>query len=107
MSTKASSSTPLSIVSTDKGVDLNGSLIYSTVSSILSESCKLLENHQASSININLADVKKIDSAGITLLLEWKRLCDKNNKSYQVVGAQEQAISLITTNKMQDILSLR
>lgn len=98
---------PLSVISTDKGVDLNGSLVYSTISSILSKSCKLLEKHQADPVNINLTDVKRIDSAGIALLLEWKRLCDKNNKSYQVVGAQEQAISLITTNKMQDILSLR
>ena len=107
MSAKISSSTPLSVIATDKGVDLKGSLVYSTVSSVLSEGCKLLENHQTDSISINLADVKRIDSAGITLLLEWKRLCDKNNKSYQVVGAQAQAVSLITTNKMQGVLSLR
>lgn len=107
MSGKISSSTPLSVITTDKGIDLKGSLVYSTISSVLSEGCKLLEKHQTDSVSINLDDVKRIDSAGITLLLEWKRLCDKNNKSFHVVGANEQAISLITTNKMQDILSLK
>ncbi len=106
MSTKISSSTPLSVIVTNNGVDLKGNLTFSAVSSVLSEGCKLLESHQADSVNINLADVKKIDSAGIALLLEWKRLCDRNNKSYQVVGAQKQAISLITTNKVQGILHL-
>ena len=98
--------TTASIIPSDKGVDLKGSLTFSTVPSILSEGCNFLENHQTDSISINLADVKRIDSAGITLLLEWKRLCDKNNKTYQIVGAQKQAISLITTNKMQGILNL-
>ena len=107
MSTEISPSTELSIITTDKGVDLVGNLTFSTVSSVLAEGYKLLESHQADAVNINLADVKKIDSAGITLLLEWKRSCDKNNKNYQVVGAQEQLVSLITTNKMQSILNLK
>ncbi|MCF6190035.1 MAG: STAS domain-containing protein [Cocleimonas sp.] len=106
MSTLSSTTAIASAVSSDKGIDLKGSLVYSTVSSVLSEGCKLLEGHQENSINISLADVKRIDSAGIALLLEWKRLCDQNNKNYQVVGAQEQALSLITTNKMQNILHL-
>ncbi len=107
MRTEISPSAPLSVVTTDKGIDLKGSLTYATVSSALSDGCKILASHQADLVSINLADVKRIDSAGITLLLEWKRLCDKNNKNYQVIGAQEQAVSLITTNKMQGVLSLK
>ncbi len=95
-----------SVSTSDKGVDLVGSLVYSTVASILSEGGKHLENHQADSISINLSKLERIDSAGITLLLDWKRLCDKQNKKFQVVGAQAQATSLITTNKMQGVLNL-
>jgi len=106
MTAEISSPTPLSITATDKGIDLKGSLTFSTISSVLSEGRKFLENHQADSVTIDLSNVKRIDSAGIALLLEWKRLCDKKNKRYQVVEAQEQAISLITTNKMQGALNL-
>jgi len=95
-----------SITPSDRGVDLSGSLVYSTVSSILSTACKHLENHQSDSISIDLSKVEKIDSAGIALLLDWKRYCDKNNKKFKIVGAQANATSLITANKLQSIFDL-
>lgn len=92
---------------TEKGIRLSGELVFSTVSQVMKEGCLHLENHKADSIIIDLSEVKKIDSAGITLLLAWKRLCDMVNKNFQVNGSQEQATSLITTNKLHKILNLK
>lgn len=98
--------TPTMITVTEKGLSLKGSLLFSTVSSILSEGCSLLENHNSDSINIDMSSVDKIDSAGISLLLAWRRLCDTSSKKLQIIGAQEQAISLITTNKLEYLLNI-
>lgn len=92
---------------TDKGISLAGNLIFSTVSDVLQQGSTHLENHQANEISINLSEVNKIDSSGIALLLGWKRLCDSQNKSYAIEAAQDQATSLITTNKMHQVLNLQ
>lgn len=90
----------------DNGVSLSGNLLFSTVSSILTVGCAMIENHKAGAIAIDMSEVGKIDSAGIALLISWKRLCDTNNKKYQVKGASQQAISLISTNKLEKLLNL-
>ncbi len=95
-----------SVILSDTGVSLKGELVYSTVSDVLKAGNTLLENHQANPISIDMSAVKKIDSAGIVLLLGWKRLCEAQNKTYQIESAQDQSISLITTNKMDKVLNL-
>ena len=86
-------------------VSLKGNLLFSTVSSILTEGCTMIANHKAGTITIDMSEVEKIDSAGIALLLAWKRLCDENNKKYQLKDVSQQAISLISTNKLEKILN--
>jgi len=94
------------VVVTEKGIKLQGNLLFSTVASVLPESCSLLESHTADSLAIDMSGIDKIDSAGITLLLAWKRLCDAHNKKFQIVGAKKQAVSLITTNKLERLLDI-
>jgi ABC-type transporter Mla MlaB component len=96
----------ISVNTIEDGLTLKGRLLFSTVSSVLREGGSLLENHKADSINIDMSGVEKIDSAGITLLLAWKRLCDANNKKFHINHAQKQVISLITTNKLEGLLNL-
>ena len=91
----------------ENDVCLRGNLLFSTVSSILTVGCTMIANHKADTITIDMSEVEKIDSAGIALLLAWKRLCDANNKKYRLKGASQQVISLISTNKLEGILNLR
>jgi phospholipid transport system transporter-binding protein len=88
------------------GVNLEGNLLFSTVSSILTMGAKMIDNHQAGAVEINMSAVDKIDSAGIALLLDWKRLCDAQNKKYQLTHVSKQALSLIKTNKLEALLNL-
>ena len=90
----------------ENGVILRGNLLYSTVAPILTIGSEMIQNHKADVIAIDMSEVVKIDSAGIALLLAWKRLCDKNNKKYQLEGASQQAVSLISTNKLEKLLNL-
>jgi len=90
----------------DDGVSLKGNLLFSTVSSIFLDGCKKIKNHQSNTVVIDMSKVEKIDSAGIALLLDWKRLCDTHNKNYQLKGVSRQALSLIATNKLESLLNL-
>jgi phospholipid transport system transporter-binding protein len=90
----------------ENDLSLRGNLLFSTISSILTVGCKMIENNKADTITIDMSEVEKIDSAGIALLLAWKRLCDANNKKYRLKGASQQVISLINTNKLEKILNL-
>jgi phospholipid transport system transporter-binding protein len=90
----------------ENDLSLRGNLLFSTISSILTVGCKMIENNKADTITIDMSEVEKIDSAGIALLLAWKRLCDSNNKKYCLKGTSQQVISLINTNKLEKILNL-
>lgn len=90
------------VSSSEKGLQLQGELTFETVSSVLSEGNALLESHK-DPITINLEGVNRIDSAGISLLLEWKRICDNKNKTFLVEGMQKQATSLIKTYQLQKL----
>ncbi|MEE9309449.1 MAG: STAS domain-containing protein [Cocleimonas sp.] len=108
---KAQEVDSLSLEVTDAGLKLDGNLLFSTVSPVLNEGESLLKNtflddDKTDSINIDLSGVDKIDSAGISLLLAWKRLCERANKQFQIVSANRQAISLITTNKLEKLLNI-
>ncbi len=85
---------------------LRGSLVYSTVSGLLAKSCSLLKKAMPDSITINLSGVEQIDSAGVALLVEWQRYCRQRHKKCRFTGLNEQAISLIETYKLTDILQI-
>jgi len=88
------------------GISLKGDLLFSTVSSVFAEGCKLIKNHKSSAVDIDMSNIEKIDSAGIALLLDWKRLCDAHNKKYQLKNLSQQALSLISTNKLEPLLNV-
>jgi len=56
------------------------------------------------SLNFDCSEVTRIDSAGIALLIEWKRACDNNNKQFSISNLPEQAKSLVDTYRLKDVL---
>jgi len=94
------------ISKTEQGLQLSGDLVYASVSNVVAEASDILKNHAGSSISIDCKNLNKIDSAGLALLLEWKRVCIKQKKDYKVVGAKEKAVSLISTYKLSEILGV-
>jgi phospholipid transport system transporter-binding protein len=86
------------------GFQLGGSLVYENASELLEKVAPLLDSLQANVIKINCGEVTRIDSAGIALLIEWKRWCANNDKQCQIEGLQKQANSLIETYGLQEVL---
>ena len=88
----------------NNGIKLAGSLVYANASELLEEVTPLLEGFQTNEIKINCEEVMRIDSAGIALLIEWKRWCENHNIHCQIEGLQKQAKSLIETYRLQEVL---
>lgn len=96
----------LPISFTVEGFNLCGELTFTNASMVLKKASVHFDDIESDTIIIDLSKLEKIDSAGIALLLAWERLSKNNNKKLQLKNAQEQAISLIKTNKLLSVLNI-
>lgn len=94
----------VSIISTEQGFKIKGGLVYSTAFEAGKSSQELIENYKKESLLIDCSDVARIDSAGIALMVEWKRWCKGINKPCHISGIQLQASALIETYKLSEVL---
>jgi len=83
---------------------LSGDLVYSTVPDFVKVGESLI-NHSGSQITVDCSAVKRLDSAGLSLFLEWKRQCQAGNKQVSFSALPDQASSLLKTFKLKDLLS--
>lgn len=95
------------VVSTENGLQLSGSLVFANVSELLEQgttALRVLQNLQLDALVIDCKEIIKIDSAGIALLIEWKRWCNNHKKKCQINGLPNQAKSLIETYRLQHVI---
>ena len=93
-----------SIQKTEQGISVSGSLVFATVSSVIEQSKDAIGEHQGDSLQIDCSELKRIDSAGISLLLEWQRQSLKNNIKCQLHGLSEQAKSLLKAYHLESFI---
>ena len=55
---------------------------------------------------INLAQVQKVDSSGLALLLEWQAAAKRSNTILTIAEAPEDLLSLARLCEAQDLLQL-
>lgn len=93
-----------SLTITDRGFSLSGDLVFLTVQPLLEQSLALLEGFQGQDVVIDCAATGKMDSAGIALLMEWKRWCYRHKKTCHFQNLPDQARSLIEATGVDSIL---
>ena len=76
----------------DGRFSLHGNLTFRTASKALELSRRLFSDH--ASIEVDLADVDRGDSAGLALLLEWQSICKKAGKPLAMNGAPDSLLEL-------------
>jgi phospholipid transport system transporter-binding protein len=96
----------VNIITTAQGLKLGGDLVYSSVSAVDKTAKILLEKHQSQQISIDCKMMTKLDSAGIALLVDWKRWCDNHKKQFQLENVNEKAMALISSYKLNKILKV-
>ncbi len=85
--------------------ELSGDMTFGSVRS-LSEQAESLLGPGSDIRQINLAQVKKVDSAGLALLLEWQAAAKRNNASLTITDAPDDLLSLARLCEAQELLQL-
>ena len=88
----------------EQGFRISGDLSFSTVSSLIEKGKEQINQISSDLVKINLNSVDRVDSAGIALLLAWKRDCLSVKKSCEFQGVPQQTMSLIETYQLQSVL---
>jgi len=84
--------------------ELSGLLTFETVPVKFGQIQTLL--HQQSDMIIDLSGVKRADSAGVAMIMEWVRLARQNGKHIEFLNAPDQMMSIIRMSGLEHILPL-
>jgi len=93
--------------STSDGLDqinVSGELGAQSVPGLLRKSRGWFDN--ANSVRVNLAKVKRTDSAGVAMLLDWWRQSQASGTQIQYVNAPAQMLDIIRFCALDDVLPL-
>ena len=83
--------------------ELHGELSFETALSLYKMS-KRLFNTDADSVCVDLAEVTRIDSAGLSVLLEWMRRGQHFQKDIRYKNIPTQVLSLMRISGLETIL---
>lgn len=61
-------------------------------------------SQQTNPICLDLSEVKQCDSAGLALLIDSKKLCQKQGKQFRLTGVPKETQSLAEFCGVQDVL---
>jgi phospholipid transport system transporter-binding protein len=85
---------------------LSGDLTFATVKDLSLEAKALLGTGNRIG-RLDLSEVRRIDSSGLALLLEWQANALKSGASFQLVHAPADLVSLAKLCEAQDLLQLQ
>ncbi len=79
-------------------------LTFKSVVSVRAQLLKALLNNNCNRFCLDLSDVTHCDSAGLALLIEARKLCKHNNKTFEVIGISPETQSLAEFCGVKSIL---
>jgi len=98
-----------SITQTNQGMAVTGNLVYANVTELLNKANQYIETNRNSDKDkfiIDCKNMKRIDSAGIALLIDWQRESSKANKTCHFVEMSDQVKSLIQAYRLQPLFGI-
>lgn len=84
---------------------LRGELGFDTVTALLNHSAELFEGEEPE-IEVDLADVTRADSAGLSLLIQWWRLALKANRSITYTHLPAQMMGMANLGGVDELLPI-
>ena len=88
----------------DGGFRLKGELDFTTVPAVWRASLQVFAPEQ--DIRIDLKNIKRSDSAGLALLIEWQREAKKAGKSLSYLNMPAQMLAIARASSLDQILPL-
>ena len=82
-------------------------LTFDTVQSDRLRLQKYLKMHPSFSFQFDLSDVKQCDSAGLALLIDAKRLCERYKKTFKIEGMPKSIDALAAFYGVEALLTTK
>ena len=82
--------------------ELVGEMSFGTASEILKISEPLFNQHQV--LEIDLSQVKRADSAGLALLLEWKAQANQRGHEIAFLGIPDSLLAIAHTTEVRHLI---
>ena len=86
----------------DGRFSVRGEMSFATANTLLRRSEKLFARHP--SLAIDLSDVKKADSAGLALIIEWKSQAAGRQAELRIEGVPDTLVAIAKTTEVEDLL---
>jgi phospholipid transport system transporter-binding protein len=83
---------------------LEGDLSFATVPSLWREGMQQFAN--APELTMDLSGIRRSDSAGLTLLIEWLRFANNANKQITYLNMPQQMLAIARVSGLDNILPL-
>ena len=83
---------------------LSGTLTFKTVPVIWRQGLDLFS--EAPSLMLDLSAIKRSDSAGVALLVEWMRFARSHNKPISYINMPQQMLAIVRASSLDAILPL-
>ncbi|MDR3501541.1 MAG: STAS domain-containing protein [Legionella sp.] len=81
-------------------------LSFKSVVEVRAQLYKTLMDDTSNHLVLDLSEVTHCDSAGMALLIEARKLCKKNNKTFEIIGMSAETESLADFCGVKDILEV-
>lgn len=79
-------------------------LTFKSVVAVRAKLYQAVIDDTSTHLNLDLSEVTHCDSAGMALLIEARKLCKKNNKTFEIIGMSPETRSLADFCGVKDIL---
>lgn len=90
--------------SSEQQYALTGELSFESVPALSRSILPLLKDN--TQLDISLDQVKRSDSAGVAMLVEWLRLAQQQQKTLRFLDIPEQMLSIVRVSGLDTILPL-
>jgi phospholipid transport system transporter-binding protein len=91
--------------SADNRLLVSGELSFKSVPALAAKSRNFFKD--SNSFDVDLVDVKRADSAGVALLIEWQRQAKQQNKSINFYNIPSQMLAIARLSGVDELLSLK
>jgi len=89
----------------ENSLRVSGELSFKTVPAFVASNKNLFGSDD--SIDVDLSNVSRADSAGVALLIEWQRQAQKQKKSIYFINTPPQMLAIVRLSGVDDLLSLK
>jgi len=86
----------------DGRFELSGEMSFDTADEILQSSQRIFETYET--LELDMSQVEKADSAGLALMLEWKAQASQRSGVINYIGVPDSLLAIAKTTEVSELI---